>query len=80
MTWTEETHVWWHVVYFLNYSWSHLSDMHINKKAIVSVYLGQLLWSKVFGVNVMLNITVFMRQDYVWMSMMVSWGIEINDL
>jgi hypothetical protein len=76
---TEETHVWWHVVYFLNDTWSNLGDMHVNKKTVVCINLIELLWSQLIGIDVVLNIAMLMWQDNIWVSMMVTWCLKVNN-
>ena len=80
MRWTKETHVWWHIVYLLNYTRSDLSNMHINEKTVVSIDLGKLFWGQIFCINIVLNVAMLMRQNYIWVSIFISWGFKINNL
>ena len=72
--------MWWDVAHFINNSWSNLSDMHIDQKTVVSVDLEKLIFCEIFGVNVVLDIAVLMREDDVWVSEFVSWSFEIINL
>jgi hypothetical protein len=79
MTWTEEAHMGWNIINFLNDTWSNLSNVHINKKTIISIYFLKFFWSQLLGINIMLNIAVLMRKNNIRVSIFVTWGFKINN-
>jgi len=78
--WGDVVHVWWHVAHFLDNTWSHLGDMHIDEKTVVSVNLNELFLAQILGVHIVLNIAVLMWQNNIWVSIFVTWCLEIVDL
>lgn len=72
-------HVRRNVADFVDNAWSNLGDVHINQEAVVGVDLKKLVLGKVFGVNILLDITYLMGQDDVRVSGVVSWSLEIVD-
>jgi len=79
-TWCELVHVWWDIAHFLDDSWSHLGDMHIDEETVVSINFNKLVLAQIFGIDVILNITVLMWQNNIWVSIFVSWCLKIVDL
>jgi len=69
----------WNIARIINYTWSYLSDVHINHKTIVSINFKKFIFSQRFGFNIMLDIDVLVRKDDIWVSEFVSWGFDIED-
>ena len=77
--WSDLVHVWWDVRLFLNDSWTNLSDMHVNHETVVCINFNQLFFGEISSVDVILNITMFVRQNNIRMTELVSWCLEINN-
>ena len=54
-------HVSWHIADLVDDTWSHLSDVHIDHQAVVSIDLIKLLLRKILCLNVVLDIHVLVR-------------------
>lgn len=79
-TWGNLVHVWWDVADFLDDSWSNLGDMHIDEKTVVSINFNKFFLIQIFGIDIVLNITVLMWQNNIWVSVFVTWSLKIVDL
>ena len=49
------------VAYLINHTWSHLSDVHVDQKTVVSVDFKQLVFGQVFRLEVVLDIAMLVR-------------------
>ena len=49
---------------FIKFVRPNLTDVQINEMVVVSVNLCQFLFSKVFSINIVLNVHVLMRNNY----------------
>ena len=65
-------HVWWNIRNFINHSRSNLRNMHINHQTIVAINFHQLVLAQIFRVDVVLNISVLVRENHIWMAIFVS--------
>lgn len=65
------------VAYLINHTWSHLSDVHVDQKTVVSVDFKQLVFGQVFSLEVVLDIAMLVRQDHVRVSIFVAWGFKV---
>lgn len=65
------------VAYLINHAWSHLSDVHVDQKTVVSVDFKQFVFGQVFRLEVVLDIAVLVRKDYVRVSIFVAWSFEV---
>ena len=79
-SWSNLIHVWWNVARLINNTRSNLSDVHIDQKTVISINFEQFVFSQFFGVQIMLDVTVLVGKDHVWMSVLVSWSFKIVDL
>ena len=79
-SWRNMVHVWWDIADFLDNTWSDLGDMHIDEKTVVSINLDKLFLAQIFGIHIILNITMLMWQDNIWVSIFVTWCLKIVDL
>jgi hypothetical protein len=73
-------HVRRNVANFVNNTRSNLGNMHIDQKTIVSVDFEKFVVCEVFSINIVLNITMLVRKDYIWVLKFVTWSFEIVDL
>ena len=78
--WSNLVHVWWNIACLVDYAWSHLGDVHIDQKTVVSINLEKFILSQILGVNIMLDVAVLMGKDNIWMSILVSWGLKVVNL
>jgi hypothetical protein len=44
-TWSNLVHMWWNIAGLINNAWSNLSNVHIDQKTVVSVYLEKFILS-----------------------------------
>jgi hypothetical protein len=79
-SWSNLVHVWWDIASLINNSRSNLSDVHIDQKTVISINFEQFIFSQFLGVHIMLDITVLVGKDHIWMSVLVSWSLKIVDL
>ena len=64
----------------IDYTRSYLRNMHVDHQAIVSIDLGKFVISKIFGVDVMLDIAMFMGENNIGMSVFVTRCFEVKHL
>ena len=62
----------------VNDPWSNLGNMHVYQQAVVGVDFEEFILSQTLGLNVMLNVNMLVRKNYIWMSKLVSWGFDVK--
>lgn len=78
-SWGNLVHMWWNVADLVNLSGSDLSDMHVDHQTIVAINLHELFLGQVFGIQIVLNVGVLVRQDDIRVSELVAWSLDIGD-
>jgi hypothetical protein len=68
------------IALFLKHARSNLGDVHIDKQRIVGVDFKQLIFCQCLSIDPVLNVHVFVWQNHIGVSVLVSWGLEVVHL
>jgi len=68
------------VALLLNHAGPDLGDVHVDHKAVVAIDLEQFVLGQILGVDVVLDVHMFVGQDYVRVSERVTWGLNVEYL
>lgn len=69
----------WDIALIINYTWSNLSDVHINHKTVVSINFKKFIFGQSFSLDIMLDIDVLVRKNDIWVSEFVSWCFNVEN-
>lgn len=72
-------HVRWDVGGLINHARSDLSNVHIDHQAVVPINFKELVFVQGLGLDEALDVDIFMRQDDVCVSVLVTWGSHVVD-
>jgi len=77
--WVDLVHMGWDIALLVNYTWSYLSNVHINHKTIVSINFKKFIFGQSFSFDIVLNIDMLVRKDNIWVSEFVSWSFSVEN-
>jgi len=77
--WVDLIHMGWDIALIINYTWSNLSDVHINHKTVVSINFKKFIFGQSFSLDIMLDIDVLVRKNDIWVSEFVSWCFNVEN-
>ena len=77
--WVDLIHMGWDIALLVNYTWSYLSNVHINHKTIVSINFKKFILGQRFSFDIMLNIDMLVRKNDIWVSEFVSWSFRVEN-
>jgi len=72
-------HMGWDIALIINYTWSYLSNVHINHKTVVSINFKKFIFGQSFSLNIMLDIDVLVRKNNIWVSEFISWSFDVEN-
>lgn len=68
------------VALFIKVLRSHLGNMQVDEVGVVCVDVHHLVFIVSINVNGILNREMLMRQDHIWMAMLIAWGCHVEQL